>query len=56
MQNVSVVITVLNEEKSIRELIKALLTQDKKPQEIIIIDGGSSDKTVQIIKYLYRNT
>lgn len=50
MQKVSVVITVLNEEKSIRELIKALLAQDKKPQEIIIVDGGSSDKTVQIIK------
>lgn len=48
---VSVCITIYNEEKSIRKLIESLLNQTKKPNEIIIVDGGSMDKTVQIIKH-----
>jgi len=47
----SVCITVYNEEKSISELIKALLSQSKKPGEIAIVDGGSSDKTVELIRH-----
>ena len=49
--NISVCITVLNEERSIRRLIESLLVQTKKPAEIIIVDGGSLDKTVEIIKH-----
>lgn len=46
---VSVVITVLNEEKSIKKLLRALVNQNKKASEIIIIDAGSTDNTVLII-------
>lgn len=49
---VSVVITVLNEEKSIERLLKALVTQTKKADEIIVVDGGSKDKTISKIKNL----
>lgn len=47
---VSVVVTVLNEEATVAALLESLLNQTKKPDEIIIVDGGSSDKTIDIIK------
>ena len=48
---VSVCITVFNEEANIRKLLESLLEQSKKPDEIFIVDGGSRDRTVQIIKH-----
>ena len=50
----SVCITVFNEEKSIRRLLESLLNQTKKPDQIIIVDGGSTDKTVEIIRHLQK--
>lgn len=52
---VSAVVTVLNEEKSIEGLITSLTKQSKKPDEIIVVDGGSSDLTVANIKYQLSN-
>lgn len=46
---VSVCITTLNEERSIEKLIRSLLSQTITPDEIVIIDGGSSDKTLKIL-------
>lgn len=46
---VSVVMTILNEEKTIAKLLDSLLQQTKKAQEIVIVDGKSNDKTVEII-------
>lgn len=48
---VSVCITVFNEEKSIARLLDSLLKQTSKPNEIVIVDGGSKDKTVDIIRH-----
>jgi len=48
---VSVCVTVLNEEKTISDLIMGLMTQSKKPNEIVIVDGGSTDRTVKIVKH-----
>jgi len=48
---VSVCITIFNEEKSIARLLDSLLVQTKKPDEIVIIDGGSKDKTIKIVKH-----
>jgi len=42
---VSLVVTVLNEEKTIDLFLDSLLGQKLKPDEIIIVDGGSTDLT-----------
>lgn len=46
---ISVIVPVRNEETSIKDLLDALLTQSRKPDEIIITDGGSADRTKLII-------
>jgi glycosyltransferase involved in cell wall biosynthesis len=46
----SVTVTVLNEAETILALLFGLSTQTKLPNEVIIVDGGSTDQTVQIIK------
>ncbi|MCB9813288.1 MAG: glycosyltransferase [Pseudomonadales bacterium] len=51
MKKVSLIITVLNEEKSIDHLLKSISDQIIKPDEVIIVDGGSEDHTVAKINY-----
>lgn len=43
------VATVFNEEKNIKSLLESLFSQSKFPDEIIIVDGGSTDNTVSEI-------
>ncbi len=52
--NISVCITTLNEESSVGNLLDSLLLQSKKPDQIIIVDGGSNDATVEIIRHYQR--
>ena len=47
---VSFIATILNEEKTIISLLTSLAKQTQKPDEIIIVDGGSIDKTITKIK------
>lgn len=47
---ISFITTVLNEEKTIDIFLDSLSKQTQKPEEIIIVDAGSSDKTVKKIK------
>jgi len=47
---ISVVVPVRNEEKSIRALLDGLLSQTLPPNEIVITDGGSVDQTRAIIE------
>ena len=51
---VSICITVFNEEKSIKKLLESLLNQSKKADEIVIVDGGSKDRTAEIIRHLQK--
>lgn len=47
----SLCITVLNEENTIASLLDSVISQTVKPEEIIIVDGDSSDNTLEIIKH-----
>ncbi len=50
MAQVSVIVTVKNEEDSILHLLHSLESQSLKPHEVIIIDGGSTDRTVKVVE------
>jgi len=47
---ISIITVSFNSEKNIEQTIKSVLDQSYKNIEYIIIDGGSSDQTVKIIK------
>ena len=51
---ISVIVPVLNEERSIESLIAALLSQSLPPTEIVITDGGSTDRSTAIIERYIR--
>ena len=56
LRDVSVISTVLNEEKSITKFLDSLINQTVSPREIIFVDGGSKDGTLKILKdYAKRN-
>ncbi len=48
--NVSVICTVLNEGESITRLLDSLARQTRPADEIIIVDGGSTDDTVAVLR------
>lgn len=47
---VSIVIPSFNQGKYIKETIDAILSQDYRPIEVIVMDGASTDQTVEILK------
>jgi glycosyltransferase involved in cell wall biosynthesis len=49
-EKISIIATVLDEEKNIENFVNSLLNQNRKPNEIIIVDGGSKDNTYEILK------
>ena len=49
-KKISVIIPVKNEERGLSDLLSAILDQELVPDEVIVIDAGSEDKTAQIIK------
>ncbi len=50
METVSILIPAYNEEKSIRECILSCINQTKKLDEIIVVNDGSKDRTLKILK------
>jgi glycosyltransferase involved in cell wall biosynthesis len=47
---VSLIFTIKNEEETIQFLLDSILNQIRQPDEIVIVDGGSIDSTVEIIE------
>jgi glycosyltransferase involved in cell wall biosynthesis len=47
---ISLIATVLNEGESIRPLLDSIARQTLPPDEIVIVDGGSRDHTVEILR------
>lgn len=46
---ISLITTVLNEEKSIKSFLDSVLSQKTLPNEVVIVDGGSTDATASVI-------
>lgn len=46
----SLITTVLNEENNIGAFLDSVISQSLRPNEFIIVDGGSKDKTCSIIR------
>ena len=47
---VSVVMTVFNEANNITGVITSLLSQTRPPDQVVIVDGGSTDNTLAILQ------
>ncbi len=52
---ISLITTVLNEKNNIAEWLTSFVNQSKKPDEIIIVDGGSTDGTWEWLQEQARN-
>lgn len=52
MPPISLVIPVRNEEHSLRELLASIAGQTRRPDEVILVDGGSTDRTVAVAREL----
>lgn len=50
MKKLSIVIPALNEEKFIPNLLDSLVTQTRKDFEVIVVDGSSTDRTVEVAR------
>jgi len=48
--HVSVIATVKNEAQTVPRLLDSLAAQTRPPDEVIIVDGGSTDGTVDVLK------
>lgn len=48
---ISVIIVVKNGEKYLQKAIESVLNQAMKPDEILLVDGGSADRTLEIAGY-----
>ena len=50
MVHVSVIATVKNEAQAVHRLLDSLAAQTRSPDEVIIVDGGSTDGTVEVLE------
>jgi glycosyltransferase involved in cell wall biosynthesis len=50
MSAVTLVIPVLDEERALPKLLEVVAALDPPPTEIIVVDGGSSDATAELLK------
>jgi glycosyltransferase involved in cell wall biosynthesis len=48
--HVSVIATVKNEAQAVHKLLDSLAAQTRPPDEVIIVDGGSTDGTVEMLE------
>jgi glycosyltransferase involved in cell wall biosynthesis len=47
---ISLVMTVLNEGGSLPEFLRTLENQTRRPDELVVVDGGSTDDTVAVLE------
>ena len=49
LQTISVVVPVLNNKNGLRQCLDSVISQQYEHLEIAVIDGGSSDGTLEVI-------
>ena len=49
---ISLVIPVRNEEESLARLVSSIRAQTRQPDEVVLVDGGSTDRTVELAREL----
>lgn len=47
---VSLIMTVLNEERGLPQFLDSLSAQVRPPDEVVVVDGGSTDRTVELFE------
>jgi rhamnosyltransferase len=47
---ISIIIRCFNEDRHIRRLLEGILSQSRKDHEIIVVDSGSTDRTLEIAR------
>ena len=50
MIKISIIVATLNSERFVYQAIKSILNQEIEELEIIVVDGGSTDSTIEVIK------
>lgn len=53
---ISIIIPILNEETYIEELVKKIISMSPLDKEVFLVDGGSTDNTIDLIKQLSSKT
>jgi glycosyltransferase involved in cell wall biosynthesis len=53
--SISLIIPVFNESQTLESLIDTIIQQSLQPEEIILVDGGSTDSTVALAKSLIKD-
>lgn len=48
-EGISVVVPVLDDREGMRELLESLAAQTRPPDECVVVDGGSSDGTLELL-------
>jgi glycosyltransferase involved in cell wall biosynthesis len=49
---ISLVVPVRNEEESLARLVSSVRAQTRRPDEVLLVDGGSTDRTVELAREL----
>jgi glycosyltransferase involved in cell wall biosynthesis len=50
LDRVSLVVPLRDEERSVAELIRSLVAQTRPPDEVVLVDGGSTDATMELAR------
>lgn len=54
LREVSVIVPTMNEEESVVRLLEALAAQTLRPAEVVVADGGSTDRTRELVREFAR--
>lgn len=49
---ISLIVPIRNEEESLARLVSSIRAQTRQPDEVLLVDGGSNDKTVALAREL----